>query len=213
MKTLLVLAALCCGLAPLPDARMNAVRTALRSTVALYGQHWNDDGSLQRGIMCTGWIYHVDRMTVTIATARHCITEVELTSVEFYDGERERILDKRVSNVADVGLLTVAQMLPHVALSTTREVEVGEQLLVVGMGSGTPWQFASAYSRDGETLIHGGYLGIECGSCYYGNSGSAIVNLSGEVIGTLDAGGNESYPGIVFAAPSIQTDALFWMTY
>jgi len=180
--------------------------------------------------VCSGFVVKDSGTTPAveeIVTARHCggVQEVDVfgipladvslipTSVTYYDGTTANVIASSPSTSADVRLLQAFSLAPHVAEKVSAAPLVrGEPLVVVGMPEGRAFSYSNATSLTGTDLTLAAVDGadfaglelIDCGSCYEGDSGAAVTDSTGSVIGVLVAGmGQPSVAGIVPASAVI----------
>ena len=142
-----------------------------------------------------------------ILTNAHVIAGADEITVSFADG-RELPARRVGSDVrTDVAVIRVeAQTLPAMAIGNSDRLEVGDFVLAIG----NPFQIGQTVTSGIVSALHRNKLGIEQyedfiqtdAAIYPGNSGGALVNLRGELIGIntafLGAGTN---PGMGFAIP------------
>jgi S1-C subfamily serine protease len=142
-----------------------------------------------------------------ILTNAHVIAGADEITVSFADGRE--LPARRVGSDArtDVAVIRVeAQALPAILIGNSDRLEVGDFVLAIG----NPFQIGQTVSSGIVSALHRNNLGIEQyedfiqtdAAIYPGNSGGALVNLRGELIGIntgfLGAGTN---PGMGFAIP------------
>ncbi len=142
-----------------------------------------------------------------ILTNAHVIAGADEIIVAFVDGRE--LPARRVGSDAgtDVAVIRVeAQALPAIAMGNSDRLEVGDFVLAIG----NPFLIGQTVTSGIVSALHRNNLGIEQyedfiqtdAAIYPGNSGGALVNLRGELIGIntgfLGAGTN---PGMGFAIP------------
>jgi len=142
-----------------------------------------------------------------ILTNAHVIAGADEITVSFADGRE--LPARRVGSDArtDVAVIRVeAQTLPAMAIGNSDRLEVGDFVLAIG----NPFLIGQTVTSGIVSALHRNKLGIEQyedfiqtdAAIYPGNSGGALVNLRGELIGMntafLGAGTN---PGMGFAIP------------
>ncbi len=149
----------------------------------------------------------IDPAEGIILTNAHVIAGADEITVAFTDG-RELPARRVGSDVGtDVAVIRVeAQALPAIAIGNSDRLEVGDFVLAIG----NPFLIGQTVSSGIVSALHRNNLGIEQdedfiqtdAAIYPGNSGGALVNLRGELIGIntafLGAGTN---PGMGFAIP------------
>jgi S1-C subfamily serine protease len=142
-----------------------------------------------------------------ILTNAHVIAGADEITVAFADGRE--LPAQRVGSDArtDVAVIRVqAQALPAIAFGNSDQLEVGDFVLAIG----NPFLIGQTVTSGIVSALHRNKLGIEQyedfiqtdAAIYPGNSGGALVNLRGELIGIntafIGAGTN---PGMGFAIP------------
>jgi len=142
-----------------------------------------------------------------ILTNAHVIADADDITVTFADGRE--LPARRVGSDArsDVAVIRVeAQALPAIAIGNSDQLEVGDFVLAIG----NPFLIGQTVTSGIVSALHRTKLGIEQyedfiqtdAAIYPGNSGGALVNLRGELIGIntafIGAGTN---PGMGFAIP------------
>jgi S1-C subfamily serine protease len=149
----------------------------------------------------------IDPVEGTILTNAHVIAGADEITVAFADG-RELPATRVGADVrTDVAVIRVeAQMLPAIPLGNSDHLEVGDFVLAIG----NPFLIGQTVTSGIISALHRNNLGIEQyedfiqtdAAIYPGNSGGALVNLRGELIGIntgfIGAGTN---PGMGFAIP------------
>jgi len=149
----------------------------------------------------------IDPVEGIILTNAHVIAGADEITVAFADG-RELPATRVGADVrTDVAVIKVeAQMLPAIPLGNSDRLEVGDFVLAIG----NPFLIGQTVTSGIVSALHRNNLGIEQyedfiqtdAAIYPGNSGGALVNLRGELIGIntgfLGAGTN---PGMGFAIP------------
>ena len=149
----------------------------------------------------------IDPAQGIILTNAHVIAGADEITVAFADG-REFPARRVGSDVGtDVAVIRVeAQSLPAIAIGNSDRLEVGDFVLAIG----NPFLIGQTVTSGIVSALHRNNLGIEQyedfiqtdAAIYPGNSGGALVNLRGELIGIntgfLGAGTN---PGMGFAIP------------
>jgi S1-C subfamily serine protease len=149
----------------------------------------------------------IDPAEGIILTNAHVIAGADEITVAFANG-RELPARRVGSDVGtDVAVIRVeAQALPAIAIGNSDRLEVGDFVLAIG----NPFLIGQTVTSGIVSALHRNNLGIEQyedfiqtdAAIYPGNSGGALVNLRGELIGIntgfLGAGTN---PGMGFAIP------------
>ena len=149
----------------------------------------------------------IDSAEGIILTNAHVIAGADEITVAFADGRA--LPARRVGSDArtDVAVIRVeAQTLPAIPIGNSDRLEVGDFVLAIG----NPFLIGQTVTSGIVSALHRNKLGIEQyedfiqtdAAIYPGNSGGALVNLRGELIGIntafLGAGTN---PGMGFAIP------------
>lgn len=147
-----------------------------------------------------------------IVTNNHVIENVDLLEVTFYDNSKYQAKVVGTDPSTDLGLIQVnAQNLPKVSFANSDEVAVGEWVLAVGnpfnLASTATAGIVSAIGRDLDIIQN--EMSIESfiqtdAAVNPGNSGGALVNLKGELVGvnTAIASPTGAYAGYAFAVPA-----------
>src|SRR5215471_16178856 len=143
-----------------------------------------------------------------ILTNTHVIDGAEEIIVTFPDGRE--LQAKRVGSdaVTDVAVIRVqADALPAIPIGNSDQLEVGDFVLAIG----NPFQIGQTVTSGIVSGLHRNNVGIEQyedfiqtdAAIYPGNSGGALVNLRGELIGinTAFLGVGNTNPGMGFAIP------------
>jgi Do/DeqQ family serine protease len=147
-----------------------------------------------------------------IVTNNHVIEDAENLKVTLFDNREfdARVIGRDPST--DLGLIKITGgQLPFVELANSDEVTVGEWVLAVGnpfnLSSTATAGIVSAIGRDLEIIED--RMAIESfiqtdAAVNPGNSGGALVNLSGKLIGvnTAIASPTGAYAGYAFAVPA-----------
>ncbi len=147
-----------------------------------------------------------------IVTNNHVIEKADELTVTLFDNRSYSATVIGTDPSTDLGLIKIeAQDLPHVDLADSDEVQVGSWVLAVGnpfnLASTATAGIVSAIGRDLEIIKD--RMAIESfiqtdAAVNPGNSGGALVNLAGELIGvnTAIASPTGTYAGYAFAVPS-----------
>ena len=142
-----------------------------------------------------------------ILTNAHVIAGADEITVAFADGRELPAKLVGADVRTDVAVIRVeAQTLPAIPIGNSDRLEVGDFVLAIG----NPFLIGQTVTSGIVSALHRNKLGIEQyedfiqtdAAIYPGNSGGALVNLRGELIGIntgfLGAGTN---PGMGFAIP------------
>ncbi len=161
-----------------------------------------------RQIKATGSGVVIDAQQGLIFTNNHVITDAEEIAVDLADGRR--LLATRVGSdpATDVAVIKVpAQNLVPLRMGDSDKLEVGDFVLAIG----NPYRIGQTVTSGIISGLHRTNVGIEeyedfiqtDAAIYPGNSGGALVNLRGELVGinTAFIGTTNSNPGMGFAIP------------
>lgn len=148
-----------------------------------------------------------------IVTNNHVIDDADVVDVTLYDNRSLRAQVIGTDPTTDLALIKVdAADLPYLPFGNSDDVRVGEWVLAVGnpfdLNSTVTAGIVSAKARNINILRDRNNLQIESfiqtdAAVNPGNSGGALVNLSGELIGinTAIATPTGTYAGYSFAVP------------
>jgi serine protease Do len=148
-----------------------------------------------------------------VLTAAHVVANAEEIMVQFFDGESIGAKPVRISRIADVALIQLANppANPKVAvLGNSDDVRIGDEVFVVGAPMGLPHSLSRGVisgkhtennlSNDGKSLE---FFQTDA-AINTGNSGGPMFNYNGEVIGIVSSIMTRSggFEGIGFVATS-----------
>jgi S1-C subfamily serine protease len=161
-----------------------------------------------RQIKAAGSGVVIDAQQGLIFTNNHVISNAEEITVGFADGRKLPATRIGSDPGTDVAVIKVhAQNIIPPTMGDSDEVEVGDFVLAIG----NPYQIDQTVTSGIISGLHRTSLGIEeyedfiqtDAAIYPGNSGGALVNLRGELIGinTAFIGATNSNPGMGFAIP------------
>src|SRR6266849_1421727 len=166
------------------------------------------DLPVERQIKATGSGVVIDAQQGLIFTNNHVIRDAEEIIVELADGRKlpaTRVGSDPGTNVAVIKVQ--AQNLTALPMGDSDELEVGDFVLAIG----NPYQIGQTVTSGIISGLHRTNVGIEeyedfiqtDAAIYPGNSGGALVNLRGELIGinTAFVGTSNTTPGMGFAIP------------
>jgi len=166
------------------------------------------DLAADRQTRATGSGVMIDPGQGIILTNAHVIDGADEITVAFADGRE--LPAKRVGSDAstDVAVIRVqAQTLPAIPIGNSDQLEVGDFVLAIG----NPFLIGQTVTSGIVSALHRNKLGIEQyedfiqtdAAIYPGNSGGALVNLRGELVGidTAFLGAGSTNPGMGFAIP------------
>jgi len=161
-----------------------------------------------RQIKATGSGVVIDAQQGLIFTNNHVITNAEEIIVSLADGRKLPATRVGSDPATDVAVIKVqAQNLVSLRMGDSDELEVGDFVLAIG----NPYQIGQTVTSGIVSGLHRTNVGIEeyedfiqtDAAIYPGNSGGALVNLRGELVGinTAFIGATNSNPGMGFAIP------------
>ena len=166
------------------------------------------DGPADRQMRATGSGVVIDPGEGIILTNAHVIDGADEITVVFSDGRE--LPARRVGSDAgtDVAVIRVdAQLLPAIPIGNSDQLEVGDFVLAIG----NPFQIGQTVTSGIVSGLHRSKLGfgqyedfIQTDAAIYpGNSGGALVNLRGELVGinTAFLSAGNTNPGMGFAIP------------
>jgi serine protease DegQ len=175
-------------------------------SVAIKGQI--ADGAKKRDIRSTGSGVVFDAGQGFIITNNHVIDHADEITVTLADGRN--LPAKRVGGDADTDIAVIkvdAGNLTAISMGDSDQLEVGDFVLAIG----NPLQLGQTVTSGIVSGLHRSNVGIERyedfvqtdAAIYPGNSGGALVNLRGELIGinTAFVGASNINPGVGFAIP------------
>jgi serine protease DegQ len=166
------------------------------------------DGPTDHQMRATGSGVVIDPGEGIILTNAHVIDGAGEITVVFAGGRE--LQARRVGSDADTDVAVIqvdAQLLPVIPIGNSDQLEVGDFVLAIG----NPFQIGQTVTSGIVSGLHRSKLGFEQhedfiqtdAAIYPGNSGGALVNLRGELVGIntafLSAGNTNS--GMGFAIP------------
>ena len=166
------------------------------------------DLAVEHRIKASGSGVVIDAQQGLILTNNHVITRAEEIIVNLADGRQMQAMRIGSDPATDVALVKVpAQDLVSVKMGDSDELEVGDFVLAIG----NPFRIGQTVTSGIISGLHRTNIGIEeyedfiqtDAAIYPGNSGGALVNLRGELIGinTGFIGAANTNPGMGFAIP------------
>ena len=166
------------------------------------------DLPVEREIKATGSGVVIDAQQGLIFTNNHVIRDAEEIIVELADGRKLPATRVGSDPGTDVAVLKMqAQNLIALPMGDSDEIEVGDFVLAIG----NPYRIGQTVTSGIISGLHRTNVGIEeyedfiqtDAAIYPGNSGGALVNLRGELIGinTAFIGATNSNAGMGFAIP------------
>jgi serine protease Do/serine protease DegQ len=143
-----------------------------------------------------------------IVTNNHVIDRAEEISIQLADGRE--LLAKLIGADPDTDIAVIkvpAENLTAIAIGNSDQVEVGDFVLAIG----NPFVIGQTVTSGIVSGLHRSNVGIQQyedliqtdAAIYPGNSGGALVNLRGDLIGinTAFVGATNANPGMGFAIP------------
>ncbi len=119
-----------------------------------------------------------------ILTARHCIDDVESVTVVTIDGEERDGTVVLIDEKADLGLLKTEEKNKAWLKIAKKNPELGEWICMYGQPLGLPFVLTQGFIAKVHPL---GHLLMLDATVNGGNSGSALLNRKGEVVGVVVA--------------------------
>jgi len=166
------------------------------------------DGGKRREIRSTGSGVVFDANQGLIITNNHVIEHADEITVTLADGRN--VLAKRLGGDADTDIAVIKiepGNLTAITLGDSDKLEVGDFVLAIG----NPLQLGQTVTSGIVSGLRRNNVGIEQyedfiqtdAAIYPGNSGGALVNLNGDLIGinTAFVGSSNTNPGVGFAIP------------
>ena len=166
------------------------------------------DGAKKRDIRATGSGVVFDAGQGLIITNNHVIDHADEITVTLADGRN--LPAKRVGGDADTDIAVIkiaADNLTAILMGDSDQLEVGDFVLAIG----NPLQLGQTVTSGIVSGLRRNNVGIERfedfiqtdAAIYPGNSGGALVNVRGELVGinTAFAGTSNANPGVGFAIP------------
>jgi serine protease DegQ len=165
-------------------------------------------GPADRQMRPTGSGVVIDPGEGVILTNAHVIDGADEIIVVFSDGRELQARRVGSDAGADVAVIRVdAQLLPAIPIGNSDQLEVGDFVLAIG----NPFQIGQTVTSGIVSGLHRSKLGfgqredfIQTDAAIYpGNSGGALVNLRGELVGinTAFLSAGNTNPGMGFAIP------------
>jgi serine protease DegQ len=166
------------------------------------------DGAKKREIRSTGSGVVFDAAQGLIITNSHVIEHAEEITVTLADGSN--LPAKRVGGDADTDIAVIKiepGNLTAISIGDSDRLEVGDFVLAIG----NPLQLGQTVTSGIVSGLRRNNVGIEQyedfiqtdAAIYPGNSGGALVNLNGDLVGinTAYVGASNTNPGVGFAIP------------
>src|SRR5215468_11286935 len=150
----------------------------------------------------------IDAAQGLIITNNHVIDRAEEITIQLADGRELAAKLVGGDSETDVAVIKVpAENLTAIAIGNSDQVEVGDFVLAIGnpflIGQTVTSGIVSGLNRNNVGLVQVENFIQTDAAIYPGNSGGALVNLRGELIGinTAFVGASQSNPGMGFAIP------------
>ena len=166
------------------------------------------DGLAYHQMRATGSGVVIDSGEGVILTNAHVIDGADEITVVFSDGRELQARRVGSDAVTDVAVIRVdPQLVPAIPIGNSDQLEVGDFVLAIG----NPFEIGQTVTSGIVSGLHRSKLGfgqyedfIQTDAAIYpGNSGGALVNLRGELIGinTAFLSAGNTNPGMGFAIP------------
>jgi S1-C subfamily serine protease len=166
------------------------------------------DSSADRQMRATGSGVVIDPGEGIILTNAHVINGADDITVVFADGRELQARLVGSDAATDVAVIKVdPQLLPVIPIGNSDQLEVGDFVLAIG----NPFQIGQTVTSGIVSGLHRSKLGFRRyedfiqtdAAIYPGNSGGALVNLRGELVGinTAFLSAGNTNPGMGFAIP------------
>lgn len=126
----------------------------------------------------------------TLVTNRHVIEDSSELQLETYDGRNVPVAASTMASFSDLALVTTAEALPQVAPIAETDAKIDDIITVIGYPNG-----GALTTSTGRILsTEEDPLGVNLGEVFYtsapvepGSSGSAVLNMDGELVGVVYA--------------------------
>lgn len=138
--------------------------------------------------LSTGSGFALDKNT--LVTNRHVIEDSSELQLETYDGRDVPVAASTMASFSDLALVTTSKNLPQVAPIADKDPEINDVITVIGYPNG------GALTKSTGKIIstEDDPLGVNLGEVFYtsapvepGSSGSAVLNVDGELVGVIYA--------------------------
>lgn len=146
----------------------------------------------------------------SVMTSLHVVNAAAQITVVFFDGEEVPASIRARDGAFDVAILNIVSLGRRPAvLATAKDLKVGDDAFIVGsplglnntLSVGVISRLGSSFQPSYQAEPLRGLIQFDA-TVYPGNSGGALINRRGEVIGLVTAVANSSGPsGIGFAVP------------
>ena len=143
-----------------------------------------------------------------IVTCQHVVDSADTILVYLSDGRRFEAVDVWSDRKSDLAVIRIegADKLPEAALGNSDGLQVGDWVVSVGdpygLGMSVSAGIVSATHRQSPDTLHTQVIQTDAAT-NPGNSGGALINLRGEVVGIAEGGygSHAGFQGIGFAIP------------
>ena len=190
---------------------MVSITSTVQSTSYFFGQPYTEE-STSGG---SGIIVGKNDTDILIATNHHVIDDAISIAVTFTDGSTAQALVKGSDSLADLAIIAISldslteETLSNIdiaVLGDSESADVGEMVIAIGnaLGYGPTTTVGYLSAKDREVNIDGNNMILlqTNAAINHGNSGGALLNARGEVIGINNAKlSSTSIEGICFAIP------------
>ena len=190
---------------------MVSITSTVQSTSYFFGQPYTEE-STSGG---SGIIVGKNDTDILIATNHHVIDNAVSIAVTFTDGSTAQALVKGSDALADLAIIAISlntlteETLSNIdiaVLGDSEDANVGEMVIAIGnaLGYGPTTTVGYLSAKDREVNIDGNNMILlqTNAAINHGNSGGALLNSRGEVIGINNAKlSSTSIEGICFAIP------------
>lgn len=190
---------------------MVSITSTVQTTSYFFGQPYTEE-STSGG---SGIIVGKNDTDILIATNHHVIDDAISIAVTFTDGSTAQALVKGSDSLADLAIIAISldglteETLSNIdiaVLGDSESANVGEMVIAIGnaLGYGPTTTVGYLSAKDREVNIDGNNMILlqTNAAINHGNSGGALLNSRGEVIGINNAKlSSTSIEGICFAIP------------
>lgn len=184
---------------------------ALRNAATVNGavQQNPDDSQVDKyGLLCGSGSGIIIDECGHILTCDHVVRDADAVFVRLDDGRRLQVSKVLRDPITDIAVLTIegARLTRRLAIAETDEVHPGDAIVTIGnpygLGVSVSSGIVSATKRHLEHAPHIPFFQTDAAT-NPGNSGGAIVNLEGQMVGMSEGGYGSSrgFQGIGFAIP------------
>lgn len=190
---------------------MVSITSTVQTTSYFFGQPYTEEATSGG----SGIIVGTNDTDILIATNHHVINDAVSIAVTFTDGSTAQALVKGSDSLADLAIIAVSlktltedtlSNIDVAVLGDSESANVGEMVIAIGnaLGYGPTTTVGYLSAKDREVNIDGNNMILlqTNAAINHGNSGGALLNAKGEVIGINNAKlSSTSIEGICFAIP------------